>query len=82
MAIGKLDGSPSLLLLHDLQEKGLQFNTFMKCLQTIGCQGALNELTAASKVVIELQYIVCAHTVHLMDRISFDLHLHVYQALQ
>lgn len=62
MAIGKLDGSPSLLLLHDLQEKGLQFNTFMKCLQTIGCQGALNELTAASKVVIELQYIVCAHT--------------------
>lgn len=63
MATVKVDGSPSVELLHDLQEKGLQFNTFIECLQTIGCQGALNELTAAaSKSVVELHVHVCAHT--------------------
>lgn len=73
MATVKVDGSPSVKLLHDLQEKGLQFNTFIECLQTIGCQGALNELTAASKSVVELHVHVCAHT-NGLNLICFTLH--------
>ena len=42
--------SPSLKLLHDLQEKKLELDTFVYCLQKINCTGAMNVFRDASKV--------------------------------
>lgn len=45
------DESPSLLLLRDLQRRGLPLQEFIQCLQRIGCQRALNEFVSASEHV-------------------------------
>ena len=42
--------SPSLKLLYDLQEKKLELDTFVYCLQKINCTGAMNVFRDASKV--------------------------------
>lgn len=41
--------SPSLKLLYDLQEKKLELESFVYCLQKINCRGALNVFRDASK---------------------------------
>ena len=40
--------SPSLKLLHDLQERKLELDSFVYCLQKINCRGALNAFRDAS----------------------------------
>ena len=45
------DESPSLLLLTDLQRRGLPLEEFISCLERIGCQRALNEFRSASELV-------------------------------
>ena len=42
--------SPARKLLYDLQEKELELSTFFHCLQKIGCTGAMNVFSDASKV--------------------------------
>ena len=42
--------SPSLKLLYDLQEKKLELDTFVYCLQKINCTGAMNVFRDASKM--------------------------------
>ena len=43
------DGSPSMLLVHDLRKRGLPLNAFITCLERIHCQRALNEFIPASE---------------------------------
>ena len=72
--------SPSQTLLYDLQEKELELSTFFHCLQKIGCTGAMNVFSDASKdrlidlpTYLSIYLSICLFVIH-----SFILFVYLF----